>query len=521
MTEQAFKVNALDIETVELRDDSGNLSVNGVQVATMNDIALSDYSKLVFESSTYNRQATQFSIDGDTVFSGNAVFNEGSNYYYFVKEGDVESAVIFSELDNDWFSLVKTGFDFTAITDNEAVGNPNSASNYGSTSTQYENGVNQPTASATFSYDGGDNAIAQALAGKENLIAQGTTSQFFRGDKTFVAITAADVGLGNVDNTSDVNKPVSVPQQQALDNKADVSTLSSNLTGEGASIVGIEDGEGRYNATNVEDALEEVKALADQNSLGLGAFWQQVQTASDVNIDISLPTDSVGGYTLTNSGVDRVLLTAQSNNTDNGIYIWNGASTPMTRSTDADQSDDFIVNKTVFIVNGDNAGVTDAYNGTSSPVIGTDPITFTEKSSSTLADGSVTTAKIADESVTKAKLSQEVKDGLLATVVNSSAGATEFTLTDVLVDNVDFSEFNVIAVDGANKTSIKIISQHNGTNVADATAVEYTTYAQVGSGNVSGFTVLTDLDGTGETQTMRLRCKSDADVVWKCTVTKI
>lgn len=30
----------------------------------------------------------------------------------------------------------------------------------------------------------------------------------------------ADVGLGNVDNTADVNKPVSGPQQAALDGKA-------------------------------------------------------------------------------------------------------------------------------------------------------------------------------------------------------------------------------------------------------------------------------------------------------------
>jgi len=38
-------------------------------------------------------------------------------------------------------------------------------------------------------------------------------------------VTAAQVGLGNVDNTSDADKPVSVPQQAALDKKVDIPSL--------------------------------------------------------------------------------------------------------------------------------------------------------------------------------------------------------------------------------------------------------------------------------------------------------
>jgi hypothetical protein len=33
---------------------------------------------------------------------------------------------------------------------------------------------------------------------------------------------------------------------------------------------------------------------------------------------------------------DRMLLTAQSTGSENGIYVWNGAATPATRATDAD-----------------------------------------------------------------------------------------------------------------------------------------------------------------------------------------
>lgn len=54
--------------------------------------------------------------------------------------------------------------------------------------------------------------------------------------KTDLALTKADVGLANVDNTSDVNKPVSTAAQTALDAKADETITVSggtSLTGGG------------------------------------------------------------------------------------------------------------------------------------------------------------------------------------------------------------------------------------------------------------------------------------------------
>ena len=54
---------------------------------------------------------------------------------------------------------------------------------------------------------------------KENTILAGTTSQYFRGDKTFQTLNKAAVGLANVDNTSDLNKPISTATQSALNTK--------------------------------------------------------------------------------------------------------------------------------------------------------------------------------------------------------------------------------------------------------------------------------------------------------------
>lgn len=53
--------------------------------------------------------------------------------------------------------------------------------------------------------------LTAALAAKEPTIAGGTTSQYLRGDKTFVSIDKTTVGLGNVDNTSDTTKFTNTP----------------------------------------------------------------------------------------------------------------------------------------------------------------------------------------------------------------------------------------------------------------------------------------------------------------------
>lgn len=63
--------------------------------------------------------------------------------------------------------------------------------------------------------------LETALNTKEPTITAGTTSQYYRGDKTFQTLDKNTIGLGNVNNTSDANKPVSTAQQTALNAKQD------------------------------------------------------------------------------------------------------------------------------------------------------------------------------------------------------------------------------------------------------------------------------------------------------------
>lgn len=81
---------------------------------------------------------------------------------------------------------------------------------------------------------------------------------------------------------------------------------------------------------------------------------------------------------------DRVLVKNQVSTFQNGIYnvttVGNaGVAFVLTRATDFDQAADIDIGDSVFITNGTvNASTTWVQNGTNSPVMGTDPITFAQ-----------------------------------------------------------------------------------------------------------------------------------------------
>jgi hypothetical protein len=82
-----------------------------------------------------------------------------------------------------------------------------------------------------------DSELVAGLATKENIITAGTTSQYFRGDKTFQTLDKTAVGLENVDNTSDANKPISTATLTALNAKQNNAIIHRNFT-QGANVTG-------------------------------------------------------------------------------------------------------------------------------------------------------------------------------------------------------------------------------------------------------------------------------------------
>ena len=120
-------------------------------------------------------------------------------------------------------------------------------------------------------------AVKTAVDAKENTITAGTTAQYFRGDKTFQTLDKTAVGLSNVDNTSDANKPVSTATQTALNAKFNTptGTTSQYLRGDGSlatfpsipSIAGLEETVNKSTDVNTDQASNtkypSVKAVFD------------------------------------------------------------------------------------------------------------------------------------------------------------------------------------------------------------------------------------------------------------------
>ena len=91
--------------------------------------------------------------------------------------------------------------------------------------------ANGSVSDTEFQYlDGVTSAIQTQIDGKEATIAATTSADYYRGDKTFATLNKTAVGLGNVDNTSDANKPVSTAQQTALDGKTNKLITTNRQT---------------------------------------------------------------------------------------------------------------------------------------------------------------------------------------------------------------------------------------------------------------------------------------------------
>jgi hypothetical protein len=98
------------------------------------------------------------------------------------------------------------------------------------------------------------NDLDAAIATREPVIAPGAAGTYFDGTKTFRTLNKAAVGLNNVNNIPDSMKPVSGPQQAALDLKAnlDSPTFTGPVGGITKSMVGLP------NVDNTSDANKPV-----------------------------------------------------------------------------------------------------------------------------------------------------------------------------------------------------------------------------------------------------------------------
>lgn len=130
-------------------------------------------------------------------------------------------------------------------------------------------------------------------------------------------------------------------------------------------IINLPDGVNAQDAATVAQLNAAIEGLAQKDN---------VRVSTIGNVNLAAPGATIDGITMATS--DRVLVRAQTAQTENGIYVWNGAATPMTRSLDASTFDE-LESALVPVDEGTNGGQTwrqTAVNG----AIGTNNVLFVQ-----------------------------------------------------------------------------------------------------------------------------------------------
>jgi hypothetical protein len=125
---------------------------------------------------------------------------------------------------------------------------------------------------------------------KEAVITAGTTGQYFRGDKTFQTLDKSAVGLSNVDNTSDANKPVSTATQTALDAKEESINKSTDISTDGTS-------DTKYPTVKAVKTYVDASTIPDATNLVKG----KIQLAGDLTGTAAAP--SIANNAITSSKI--------------------------------------------------------------------------------------------------------------------------------------------------------------------------------------------------------------------------
>lgn len=180
--------------------------------------------------------------------------------------------------------------------------------------------------------DGVPITAATAALTYQPIINAGTTSQFWRGDKTWQTLDKTAVGLANVDNTSDTAKPISTATQAALNGKQD--TINSGTT---LNIAGLNVPTGGIADAAIADTIA-------RDSEVTAAIAAAVSGISSGSLPVGMRVDLVTGITPPST----FLLADGSNGTPN----INAGTTVATGTTAYIQGNGTVATPTVNVVAG-------------------------------------------------------------------------------------------------------------------------------------------------------------------------
>lgn len=210
------------------------------------------------------------------------------------------------------------------------------------------------TSSGTLTVSKANQSANQVFAGPTS---GGATTPAFR------ALVADDIPTLTAAKVSDFDTQVRTSTlNQMTAPTADLSINSHKLTNV-------------TDPTSAQDAA--TKNYVDSVVQGLDVK-QSCRAASTANVTISNPGTAVfDGVTLSNG--ERILLKNQSTGSQNGIYVFNGSGSAMTRATDADASSEVTSGMYVWIEEGTTNADTGWILTTDGAItLGTTSLTFTQ-----------------------------------------------------------------------------------------------------------------------------------------------
>ena len=303
----------------------------------------------------------------------------------------------------------------------------------------------------------------------------GRTSTDTLTNKTLTSpdINTPDIDGGTIDGTAINNSTIgaSTPNSGAfttvtVDNlNINGNTISSTsgdiaISPNGSGVINASTSRitGVVDPTGAQDAA--TKAYVDAVKVGLD-FKDSVRVASTANLTISGPGAAIDGITL--SSGNRVLVKNQSTGSQNGIYVFNGAATAMTRATDADSNAEVTSGLFVFVeegsLNSDNGFVltTDG-----SITVGSTALVFTQFSGA----GQI----VAGAAITKSGNTLDVAVDGRTLEVNSDAlrikGITATAVGDLLVGQASNAGYTRLVKPSGNATASDYILSMNTSGVA-------------------------------------------------------
>ena len=334
---------------------------------------------------------------------------------------------------------------------------------------------------------------------------------------TVSGITKSMVGLGSVDNTADTAKPISTATQTALDAKLALAggTMTGALTLSGAPS---------------SDLHAATKAYVDGISAGIN-FHQSVVAATSGNLAGTYNNGTNGyGATITkasNGSIgtidgatvaagDRILLRAQTDTTQNGIYVitsLGSAGTPwvVTRAADADNnpSGELATGDFTFVTGGSTYANTGFILSTSGTItVGTTGVAYTQfnaaqailagtglsKTGGTL---SIDTATTVDLSTAQTLSNKTLTTPVLGVATATSINGTTIPSSKTLVTTADTGTVtSTMILDGTivdadiNASAAIATSKISGLDTALAaklaSATAATTYAPINNASFTG-----------------------------------